>query len=514
MVMYALFSFEQAVIDDEIAGMVSRILQGFDIKEAILALDVIEEVGVGGEYLTHPHTLANAWKVYWPPKLFDREIYGVWEQRGAKEALDVTRGGVREILTTHYPKPLDDDTEKAMDEVIEEAKAKLIKSRCLMRGRDTEVTPKSRVVAALEHQKPDRVPTGETAVDYTITERALGRKTLYRAKWREYTALWEGRRDEIVDSYKRDIVDLARRFEWDIVTVPLVPLSQQKYKRPEFLAPYTWRDEAGRICQFTPESEGDAIIVKYPDLSSADISLPEEVPQFDESQLEVVQHVVKVLGETHFIVGLCGDGSFPYYQTVGLEEFLVRMILGPDFVKKAIAAATAETMVIMDAMLETGCDAVMIDSDYCGNFGPMMSPRHFREFIFPALKEHCDVAHKKGKYLIKHTDGNTWAILDMMIEAGIDCWQGIQPSIGMDMKLLKERFGDRLCFWGGVDCATLVAGSPQDVRVEVEYAIKFGGSQGGLILGAGNILTARTKYENYIAMLDALQSVGRYPLCT
>ncbi len=59
--------------------------------------------------------------------------------------------------------------------------------------------PKERVIAALEFHTPDRIPVGETGVDYTITEQALGHPTLYRGKWKEYTALWEGRRDEYAE---------------------------------------------------------------------------------------------------------------------------------------------------------------------------------------------------------------------------------------------------------------------------------------------------------------------------
>lgn len=58
--------------------------------------------------------------------------------------------------------------------------------------------PKDRVIAALEHEEADRVPTGENAVDYELVEAILGHPTLYNARWREMQALWDGRRDEIV----------------------------------------------------------------------------------------------------------------------------------------------------------------------------------------------------------------------------------------------------------------------------------------------------------------------------
>jgi len=79
--------------------------------------------------------------------------------------------------------------------------------------------PKERVLLALKHKEADRVPVGEVSADYEIIEKVLGRKTFYRAKWREWQALWEGRRDEVVESQKKDIVDLAKKLEWDFVPV-------------------------------------------------------------------------------------------------------------------------------------------------------------------------------------------------------------------------------------------------------------------------------------------------------
>ena len=363
--------------------------------------------------------------------------------------------------------------------------------------------PKNRVIAALEHRRPDRVPIGEIGVDYPITERALGRETLFRAKWREYQAYWQGRRDEIVENYKRDIVALAKKLEWDFVAAPLVPPRRSRYDPPEFLSQYRWREANGSEWVFSPESEGWAMCVEYPDMSIEDITDPEPI---EESRLEVAEHLVKELGGTHFIVGRPDDdGSFPFWNTVGMQEFLLRMITQPDFVQRAIEVHTEATLIEQNALLDVGCDAVLPGADYCGTGGPLMSPEYFRRFSFEALKRLCDETHARGAYVIKHTDGNTWKILETMIEAGIDGWHGIQPSIGMDLAKLKEMYGDVLCFFGGVDCDTLVAGTPDDVRREVRYAIEHAGKDGGLVLSSSNTLMVGVKYENYLAMLDAVK---------
>jgi hypothetical protein len=291
--------------------------------------------------------------------------------------------------------------------------------------------PKSRMIAALEHRNVDRVPVGEIGVDYTITERALGHETLYRAKWKEYQAYWQGRRDEIVESYKRDIVALARKFEWDFAPAPLVPPRRPSYEVPEFIEEYKWRFPDGSEWAFSPEIEGHAIRIEFPDMSVEDIPAPEPI---DESQLEVAEHIVKELGGTHFILGRPAvDGSFPYDETVGLQEFLMRMITQPEFVERATEAYTERTIIEQN----------------CGTTGPMMSPAHFRQYVFPSLKRICDETHARGRCLIKHTDGKTWTIMPMMIEAGIDGWHGIQPSIGMDLAKLKELYGDQICLFGG-----------------------------------------------------------------
>lgn len=372
--------------------------------------------------------------------------------------------------------------------------------------------PKDRVVAALEHQEPDRVPVGELAADYEITERALGRWTYYRSKWREYYALWEGKRDEIVRGYIRDIVDLTRTFGWDFVGVPLVPAKRDHYEMPEFLGEYTWRDPSGRVMKYSPVSEGHAMAIQDIDMSLGDIDMPGDPAEIDWSQLEAIEGVVKELAQTHFVIARVGGSSFPWEETVGMEEFLVRMVTQPQFVRKAIEASTRQVVALARAAIELGCDAVSTGEDYCDNRGPIMGPRRFREFCLPSLRRVVTATHDAGGYFIKHSDGNHWAILDDFVAVGIDGWHGIQISIGMDFASLKHKYGQDLCFFGGVDCDTLVSGTIDDVREQVSQTIRSAGMGGGLVIASSNTLMVGTKYENYMTVLETVRQFGRYPL--
>jgi uroporphyrinogen decarboxylase len=371
--------------------------------------------------------------------------------------------------------------------------------------------PKERVIAALEHREGDRVPIGEIGADWEIAERAIGRPTYYRSKWREWVAEWEGRRDEVAASYGRDIVEVARRFEWDFVVVPLVPARRKEYEKPEMLGEYRWRDRSGKVWLYSPESGGHAMLVEAPPLGIDDIVVPQEV-SVDESRLEALAHVIKEIGSTHFVFGRPPDGTFPWSETVGMQEYLLRMLTEPEFITKAVQASLQVSIAWIEAMCDLGVDGILVGTDYCDNRGPLMGPELFRQFVLPALAQSCQVAHTKGKFFVKHTDGNMWAILDDFVEAGLDGWQGIQPRIGMDLRLLKEKYAGKLCFFGGVNCDTLVGGTPEDVEAEVRHAVRYAAPGGGLVLTCGNTLMVGTKYDNYMAMLSAARACGSYPI--
>jgi len=368
------------------------------------------------------------------------------------------------------------------------------------------MSPKERVIAALEFKTPDRVPVGETGVDYTITEAVLGRPTLYRAKWKEFMAVWQGRRDEYVESCQRDIVDLARKFEHDVVPAFLVPSRHKPVPQPEFISDYRWRMPDRRVFAFSPESEGHPFLLSNPEVTLDDL---DEIPfELDESQLELVRHVVKEMGDTHFILGRPGDGVLPLMKYT-LEFLLAGMIECPEVIHRIIDVETRYCIKVSDALFAAGCDGVLPTSDLGGNNGPFMSPTMFREFIFPGLKAECEAAHAKGKYLIKHTDGQLWPILDLMIEEGIDGWQGIQPEIGMSLPALQQRYGGKLCFWGGVSMPALITGTEQDVEQEVRIACESAPEAGGLVITCANSVMVGVKYQNYLAQLRAARRYGQ-----
>ncbi|RLB94552.1 MAG: hypothetical protein DRH26_00895 [Deltaproteobacteria bacterium] len=114
---------EQAVIGNEICSCINRILRGIDVNEETLALDVIRQVGAGGEFLTHPHTMSNFKNEQWDAQLGDRLRREPWEEAGSKDIQVRAKERVKQILATHKPKPLKPDVQKKIQKIVDNADA-------------------------------------------------------------------------------------------------------------------------------------------------------------------------------------------------------------------------------------------------------------------------------------------------------------------------------------------------------------------------------------------------------
>ncbi len=113
--------FEQAVIGNEICDMVYRILRGIEVNPETLAVDVIREIGPGGQFLTHNHTFEHFKLENWDAKLSNRMARDEWIESGALDVGARAREEVKKILATHHPKPLDPAVQRKLQQIVEEA---------------------------------------------------------------------------------------------------------------------------------------------------------------------------------------------------------------------------------------------------------------------------------------------------------------------------------------------------------------------------------------------------------
>ena len=375
------------------------------------------------------------------------------------------------------------------------------------------MTPKERTLAALRHQQPDQVPVGEFAVDYAVIEEILGRPSFLRGKRKLIEALWQGRRDEVVESIKRDTVDLTLELGYDMVRADLVPDKDREFPPPRQVNQETWEDDWGAVYRFSDLTH-DIVLMKAPDKAPPPYEDPAQrenglrLPT--ESELEVVDHVIDKLGGTHFVWtgAATGPVGLPFFSALWVEPWVLTIIEQPEQVRRA-RFDRAEMMKRAAGFWKSrGVDAVMGAEDLGYNRGPFMSPCHFRELFLPGYQAQAAAVHETGLPLLFHSCGNLTQIWDGLAEAGFDAYQAIQPE--EDLAELKRRHGRQIALWGGVSCHSLVVKEPDDIRQEVARACEVAMPGGGFILGSSHSVGVATKPENLVAMVEAACEYGRY----
>jgi trimethylamine--corrinoid protein Co-methyltransferase len=115
------FSFGQLVIDDEIAAMVKRIVNGVSIDDELIAVDLIKKVGIGNNFLTQRHTLNHLESEQVQATIIDRRMRGAWEKRGSKSLIQSANQKAAELLKTHEPQPLPQDLIKELKRIVKSA---------------------------------------------------------------------------------------------------------------------------------------------------------------------------------------------------------------------------------------------------------------------------------------------------------------------------------------------------------------------------------------------------------
>jgi len=371
-----------------------------------------------------------------------------------------------------------------------------------------EMTSKERVLAVLEGRIPDRVPYGEFAIDFDTVERIIGRETYLRAKARSQIAFWEGRRDEVAESWFKDHIKLHRRLPLDIVTFPAATWempAETGDPPPRRIDPETWEDKYGRVYKFSEVTQ-DITCIRDPVaqakiFTAAEFEREPEPPRRDERSWRILDAVIRELGTEKFICGPSG-GSVGIVLLGGMERGLTEIAASPDVVRAATAFLVRQQNQADGVRIHPGSDGVLWDEDLAYNRGPFVGRDTFRGMFLEANKERARNVKALGKKILKHCCGNVNAMMDYFIEIGYDAYQSIQPTAGMDICRLKRAYGRQITLWGGVAVEHLVGGTAKDVRQDVRRAMSCAKPGGRFILGSSHSVAVGTKYDNYMAMLD------------
>lgn len=399
------------------------------------------------------------------------------------------------------------------------------------------MTSRERVLTALEHKEADRVPIdlgsstccGITGIAYNRLKRYLGIRSGRTRIFDVMQQLAEVE-PEILSLFACDVLPLERlRVRFGI--------PNRNWK------PWTLPD--GTPCEvpggFDPRLESDGslvierdnrVIARMPTKGFYFDTMDEPremrgIEEYswgivDDEELEYLSRTAERLyHDTDFAI-VSGSWGGLFWGGIGLRgfaNFVSDLILNKNWVSDLLDKMTENIISNLDRLIDAVGDHVQIikfADDFGSQQGPFISPALFDEFFLPRYKKIFQHIKAKGNYYIfLHTCGSVSALLDSMIQAGVDILNPVQTSAAdMDPRMLKERFGDRITFWGG-GCDTqaiLPRSSPAIIREHVKERIGIFGRGGGFVFNPVHNIQADVPPENIVAMYEAAREFGVYPL--
>jgi uroporphyrinogen decarboxylase len=375
-----------------------------------------------------------------------------------------------------------------------------------------------RLLKALSHQEPDRVPidlgsivTGITVTANDSLQSALG---------------WQADAPVVVDRVQqlaRPGEELLQRLEVD--TRYLYARSARDWHDVE-LPDHVYEDQFGIRRKAAFDADGRLLyydFVRHPLAeaeSVADLAKYRWPNPHDPARYEGLEEEARTLTEQTgcgVIVNVIGSiFEFAWYLR-GFERFFEDLILRPALAEALLDAMLEYQIAQFDQLLSRVgpyVSVVMTGTDLGTQRGPLISPERYRRVVWPRyLKLWQFIRGKTEAKIFYHSCGGIVPLIPFLINGGVDAIHPVQPmAAGMgDRRRLKREFGRDITFWGGFDQQhVLPFGTPNQVREEARRLLDDFMPGGGFVFAAGHNIQAGVPPENVLALFETVIEYGRY----
>jgi uroporphyrinogen decarboxylase len=371
---------------------------------------------------------------------------------------------------------------------------------------EVTMNSKQRVLAALNHQEPDRVP-----VDFYAVSEQVDRLCQHFGLERDDPS-FKPPIGDYVDSSLLDYLDIDLRTIW-----------------PRYVGPPTQQYEDGTFLDFwgvrrKPVHTQTGIYNEVALSPLSDAVTAAEVARYAWPKVEWFDF--SVIGEQCRRFQDCAVVSgWP-----GNVDFINRtaMLCGYERVLTGLASNDAVILAVFDHLIQFfleynrrcyeagrgGIDIAFHGDDLGSQMGPLISPRMYREIFQSRWEPIIKLDRAYHLKVMYHSCGSTRKLLPDLIDTGFDVIQTIQPEArGMELTHLKAEFGECLAFNGAISVQQVLPRlTPDGVRAEVGRVIRIMAPGGGYILGPSHNIQTDTSIENILAMYEAARQVGGYPI--
>ena len=342
------------------------------------------------------------------------------------------------------------------------------------------LTGAERVFTALQLKEPDRVPHFELGFDHKVKEKIC--PDSHVVEYFDWDAVLLD--DRVAPGYRAEVLDASGRHfrdQWGVTR----RVTAEKLAHP---------------VEAAVKSEKDMEIWTPPD--------PDAPWRFQK-----LKELVRRYKGQKAIIAQFADPFTVANDVRGAADHFMDFVRDPALIDRLHGVIRDYYLRYIRNCIEAGAEIILVAGDYATSKHPMLSQEHLARYVMPALKALADEARSRGAYIVKHTDGNIQPIFDMVLDTGINGIHPIDPLAGMDLGVVKEKYGHRVCLLGNIDCAyVLTWGTTEEVREEVKRCIRQAARGGGYICMSSNTIHSAVKPENYVEMVKAIREYGEYPI--
>jgi len=396
------------------------------------------------------------------------------------------------------------------------------------------VNGRERALAAIQLEEPDRLPIFELAIAPSVSKNMLGRVPLYSNEPLILKMRSEGvPRERIEERIVDDVIDLFhKRLKHDIIGAGIsessagagLPGLFKGYSTfmafnassIEQLGENRWYID-GHKFRYIPETN---LVLPDPPITSTAEEVEryikehrDAIGQISEKDLYQEKRIINALRDKALILGVIGDlGTFHTWE---INHLLPWVYTHLDTVERFVQFEARCCAEVAKFKIDMGVDVCFVDCDWGYTHGPFMSPTHFRKIWYPALRSVVDAVHRKGGFILLHSDGNINPLLEDIAKAGVDGLHSLQPTAGMNIAAVKDKFGDRISLWGNIEISyPLTFGTVKETIEATQNCINGASPGGGHVMCSTNCINQNVKLDNYMAMMDLTRRHGVYPLMT
>jgi uroporphyrinogen decarboxylase len=195
----------------------------------------------------------------------------------------------------------------------------------------------------------------------------------------------------------------------------------------------------------------------------------------------------------------------------GMENTLMNLYAEPEYMDEMFEGITRVTIETLDYAMEMklDVDGIWLIEDMGSTRSSLFSPQTYRERLKPFHKRISETSKKYGLSLFIHSCGEITNLLPDIIDAGFDVVQPLQADTTMNVVDLKARFGDKVTFFGNIDCRKMAQGQDA-IKAELLTKLIPAMKDGGYIYHSDHSIPPEVSYENYCYLMELLDKYGRY----